>query len=169
MHPQSTILPRRIQCSCEKCAKSFTIKASAAKRPGAGRFCSRSCLAKSRVGPLHPRWKNTRHPNHDGYVRLTGDVLEHRAVIERVLGRHLRSDEHVHHVNGDKADNRLENLQVVTPGEHRRIHQTGRKISGWSRKYTACLKCGTNERPYGAKGLCQRCYSLQWYHRQRGK
>lgn len=74
------------------------------------------------------RWKGGKTTSSDGYILIhkldhpfpvRGNyVYEHRLVVEKELGRYLKHDEHVHHINGKKNDNRPENLQVLTNSEH---------------------------------------------------
>lgn len=83
-----------------------------------------------RSGPGHPEWKGGRIYSKDGYVMVWSPdhptthktkkyVLEHRLVMEKHLGRYLTRLEVVHHKNGVKDDNRIENLQLFeTNGKH---------------------------------------------------
>ena len=62
--------------------------------------------------------KNLDHP----YKNSQGYVPEHRLVMEKKIGRYLEPYEHVHHLNENKTDNRIENLRIVSPQEHATIH-----------------------------------------------
>src|SRR2546425_10567975 len=82
---------------------------------------------KGKFGPAHPRFVTGRYYRR-GYVfvlssghpwpRKSGRVLEHVAVMEVHLGRRLLPGEVVHHINENRADNRLENLLLTRMGVH---------------------------------------------------
>ncbi len=85
-------------------------------------------------GARHPAWKGGEHLDRDGYRRLyrpdyqwargSGYVLEHVMVMEQHLGRRLNPKvETVHHLDGDRLNNVLDNLELKRRGEHSRQHR----------------------------------------------
>lgn len=112
---------------CERCGKTFRYR----RTGNAGRYCSRTCYYAGDSGNKSAVWKGGRVARSDGYVSVyvKGDdgklryVPEHRVVMEQHLGRRLHPDENVHHKNGVKDDNRLENLEIWT-----HVHPQGQRV-----------------------------------------
>lgn len=76
-------------------------------------------------GEADPSWKGGRRRRSDGYWLVCtdeGDRLEHRVVMEKLIGRRLRNDEIVHHRDGNKGNNDPANLELMTQSEHARHH-----------------------------------------------
>lgn len=96
-------------------------------------------LSKKRRGPLNHKW-NGGVSRQNGYVLIRCEghprarkgshyVFEHIIVMEKSLGRHLESGEIIHHINGIKSDNRIENLVVMSRKEHVNLHRPRRPKS----------------------------------------
>lgn len=102
---------RRVSRACERCGDTFATKESLRQR-----FCSRTCAMTGRNQKgKQVRPEGTRRPHPSGYVMIKlGDawIFEHRAIMTGLLGRPLDPRERVHHRNGNRADNRPENLEL---------------------------------------------------------
>jgi len=136
--------------NCAQCGKEFSKDPRFSyKKYEKQKFCSKVCSLRSRKGEKRPNaeaekhhgWKGGRRVSKGGYILLSrpkhphaqshGYILEHRLVMEAHLGRYLHPKEVVHHINEDKQDNRIENLELVrSQSEHMRHHFKQDPITG---------------------------------------
>lgn len=127
---------KRIWCACEECGKERWVTL----RKGSPIYrichrCSVSRVGEARRGPNNPNWTGGRLKASDGYIEVhvgldsffrpmarlrgaSGYVREHRLVMAQHLGRCLHTWETVHHLNGDRTDNRIENLALTMEQYH---------------------------------------------------
>ena len=121
---------------CAVCGKKYRV-VRARVDAGWGKFCSLKCHGESQEGSKHRFWNGGRKKS-NGYIFLyrpdhprasKNYVAEHVLVAEKVLGHYLPDAAVVHHVNGNKADNRSCNLVICQDNAyHHFIHAQQRKI-----------------------------------------
>lgn len=124
----------RAEAVCPTCGESFETYLNQHGQ-AVRKFCSHKCATDRNVIRGVGRKVNGRSVTMhvSGYLMVwapgRGRIMEHRYVMEQALGRELRSDEHVHHMNNIKMDNRLENLALLSPSTHGQEtrRETGRR------------------------------------------
>jgi len=127
-----------VRWACPDCGAERWVKKKDAKRPDFRGRCL-ACDDKSRRGSGCHWWKGGRTLTKSGYVTVwvspddfyhsmadkVNRCAEHRLVMAKHIGRCLLRFEAVHHKNGNKSDNRIENLELTTRGTHAVDHNKG--------------------------------------------
>jgi hypothetical protein len=114
-----------MECICKQCKKIFFYRKQGKRKR---LFCSNKCFYKFNKGKNAYNWKGGVFIDKSGYILIrkldhpnvnsAGYVRKHRLVMEQSLGRLLKKDEIVHHLNGKRDDNRIENLELLTTNTH---------------------------------------------------
>ncbi len=138
---------RYIWAKCPNCNYTRWVIYQRSKKQ-TGLIVCQPCSIKCRIGDKSSLWKGGRFKHSENYINIRvreddfyypmatkdGYVMEHRLVMARYLNRCLLSWEIVHHINGIRYDNRLENLQLL-PNRQYHITDTLNK-SLWKRVNT---------------------------------
>jgi hypothetical protein len=109
---------------CKQCGKLFYTTRND--------FCSKQCARDYRSANMDHKTYTE-----NGYLvkfvkgyNKKGNVKLHRAVMEEKLGRRLSPDEIVHHIDGNKLNNDISNLEVMSRSDHSRLHREKEKENG---------------------------------------
>lgn len=125
-----TGLGKRTTVKCDFCGKDFFKQPYRISR-SKHNFCSHQCFKQFNIHKNHPNWKGGKRIENGYYVVYSpkhpnsykGYMLEHRLVLEKKLGRYLHSNEIAHHNNGNKLDNRPQNISLHNRSSHAKYHK----------------------------------------------
>lgn len=116
---------------CTVCNKILRRKRYWMKHEAKNRFCSQECRNKFYIGENHYGWKGGTVTS-DGYRELSINgkkILEHRHIMSQKLGRTLYPHEQVHHKDGNRANNNLDNLELCGTMPVKNPHVPGQRIN----------------------------------------
>jgi len=125
-----------IWSACSVCGKERWVKLDKNGKP-----IHKKCGSCGKKGKNNPHWKGGKYAGKERciWVRVESTspffkmrncqnyIEKHRLVMAEYLGRCLTSEEIVHHINGIKSDNRIENLMLMSVSEHNGLTQRERK------------------------------------------
>lgn len=167
--------------TCDNCNRKFTTRNTGPSR--ANKYCSQECYRAGRRGQHTKRYSGG-HISAYGYRILTVDgkkIPEHRFVMEQHLGRPLKSTEVVHHIDHNRLNNAIENLQLIkSNSEHRKIHFE-RYRNDTHKQCNHCLEIKPRQQFYKINKLrttdphhstCKKCLSLYYkakYQKRRNR
>ncbi len=117
---------------CIDCGKKKIGRIKANGEPRFPRCVKCGARHRDNIMESNNHWQGGRIKTDSGYIKVMllknspyismanscGYVLEHRLVVAISLGRPLTRNEHTHHKNGIRDDNRIENLELITPSNH---------------------------------------------------
>ena len=140
-HIKNMSIVRTGKCFSEETKRKMSLVSLGKKNHNFGKHLSqkrRNELSLINIRTNHPRWRGGIRKSNEGYVliksynhpfkHIDNYVFEHRLIMEKQLGRYLTENEIVHHVNGIKNDNRIENLELMIQSEHFRLYILPRLI-----------------------------------------
>ena len=119
-------------------------------------------------GKDHHSWKGGKYTLPEGYIlvyrpghplsRSSGYIMEHRLIAAEKWGIFAVKGMVVHHRNGDRADNRIENLEIVTNSDHMRMHKrtktTTTRLKDEPNPTIKCAcGCGNERLKYDTQGI----------------
>jgi hypothetical protein len=135
---------RSVERICHTCGKTFSIYQSKT-RESRGLYCSRDCYYESKIGKrtstdtefkighIPANFKEGNLINSQGYIlelckdhpkaNRHGYVQQHRLIVERHIGRYLKNEELIHHIDGNKQNNDISNLYLFeSNSSHAKYH-----------------------------------------------